>query len=204
MIFLSKRANLQILLQKLIKKLQECKHCIATFALLILFIMPHNVQSVCNNNVDLDDNIIVGVRFLHFHRAPPMPSINLNGVNYASPRVSDGLFNSAYRTCTSSDGNSYYLVVPSQFANACPDDTTLISLSSASASPKPIHAWKAVGAVAFNAGCRTDRIFIAVDDSNTMYNRNAGTNGPSATENWSTSGWSSTFAGLPLCKLDYQ
>jgi len=125
-----KRLKISQTIQKLIKKLQECKHCIATFAISVLLIVPHNISAVCSSNVDMGTHNLVNVGAMYFNGPVKiyMPYMTFGGVHYASPLVSDGLFDSSYSKCTSTNGNQYYQISSSQRASACPDNTTLISL----------------------------------------------------------------------------
>ena len=111
------------IIQKLTLHLKQCKSCIAGFALFMLVVLPYNIQSACSSNVSMDGYKLANAKTIYFSwDISPIPfTIVINGIKYASPKVSDGLFDglTQYHICTTSKGEQLYFIRGKCTKNIC-------------------------------------------------------------------------------------
>ena len=197
-------------IQNIGQQITNCKYCIATLLCGLCLFVPHNINAVCKYHIDMGGNALRNINDIIFSANVKlyMPYITIGGVKYATFKVSDGLLDSSYRKCTSSDSNVYYLVTGTQRLTACPAGSTLKNIGSSTGSPTPKQVFDAVGTnLGGVPGCSSARIYIAAADSGMRYFNNADHSGnnPVAGDGWSyvSSGYAS-YTAIPLCKLDWQ
>ena len=197
-------------IQNIRQQITNCKYCIATLLCGLCLFVPNNISAVCKYQIDMGGNSLRNINGIVFSADIKfyIPYITIAGVKYANTKVSDGLLDSSYSSCTSSDGNAYYLVTGTQRLTACPSGSRLHNIGSSTGSPTPKQVFDAVGiGVARSTSCVVEAIYIAATDGGMRYFHQGDHNGnnPVAGDEWSyvSSGYGS-FSATPLCKLDYQ
>ena len=193
---------------KLITKLQNCKHYIATLLCNLCLFVPNNISAVCSSDVDINNHVMINIDAVEFHDRIKMYSqknFEIAGVRYVSTKVSDGVFAGRQsRTCTSTNGNAYYLVSKNNRLTSCPDGSSIVTIGSTSATPTPAQVSSVIGneIASIGGGCLSNRFYMMTDDTDMHYTWFSGS-APSG--GWSTISWSSgSWEGTPLCKLDFQ
>jgi len=195
-------------IQKIGQQITNHKHCLSVFVLFLLVVVPHNISAVCSSDIDMDTHSLINVDELYFNGRIIMydqKSFEIAGVRYVSALVSDGMFASTNsRTCTSTNGNSYYLVSKNDRLTACPADSSVITIGATNNTPTPAQVSSIIGnnVAAVSTGCLTNRFYMITDDTDMYYKYFSGStpSGDWQTVSWGSGGWE----GLPLCKLDFQ
>ncbi len=197
-------------IQKLTIGLKKCKYCIAGFALFMLVVLPHNIQSSCDYTLDMNGHSLTTVGNITWvnNQKQYYGTVTIAGIKYVSTKVGQGFQGNSYEVCTSSNGNAYYLATGAQRLSACPDGSSLITIGSATGTPTPKQVFDTLGiGIGGAPNCISNVIYIAATDSGMRFFNTVDHNGnnPVASNTWSyiSSGYGS-YTTMPLCKLDYQ
>ena len=181
------------------------KNCLISLVL-TLVVLPHNIQSACSSDVSMDGYKLENVTAIYFSGdIYPIPfTMVIDGIKYASTKLSDGVFDGSYKQCTGSDGNAYYTLSgpETKAAGACPTGSTLQALPATNGRPTPAEVDNAIGRAVWINSCRNWQIVL--QGTNTNQDRYA--EGSITVSTVWKNHWASgeNHHGFPLCKLDYQ
>ena len=175
----------------------------------MLVVLPYNIQSACSSNVSMDGYKLANVKTIYFSGdiSPIQFTMVIDGIKYASIKVSDGLFDglTKYHICSSSKGYNVYLSeqnAPKTSASRCPSGSTLWS----SNIPTPYNVYAAIGTVkAWQNTCYDYDGFHIISSSGIRYYNFYGGNTIQTSASWSYNNDDISHSwGVTLCKLNYQ
>ena len=212
-----KNAKMQIshtlkqLQTKLITKLQNCKHCIATLICGLCLFVPHNISAVCDYLIDMNGYSLTNVHTIQWYgnrnKVPAFGAVTIGGVKYISIKEYNGYpltnTNSDWSLCTSSNGKKYWLFNLDKAATSiCPVGSTFHAPASASGHPTGAELKSVVGQIRYySSGCRTDGLYLHKGPAQDFYYLNTFTG---FNVDWNTNSITNSRRGIVLCKLDFQ